>query len=91
LTLTTLEMALKRRCPVIALLHHSDQGSYAAAFEWQAAMTPVRMANYRVTKMPLAGVYPHCIQKIEKRGRRLPPRKSPRRRALAPHHRSARQ
>jgi putative transposase len=27
LTLQALEMALKRRCPEIGLLHHSDQGS----------------------------------------------------------------
>ena len=35
LTLKALEMALKRRCPEIGLLHHSDQGSTYASEDYQ--------------------------------------------------------
>jgi putative transposase len=35
LTIKALEMALKRRCPEIGLLHHSDQGSTYASEEYQ--------------------------------------------------------
>lgn len=35
LTLKALEMALKRRCPEIGLLHHSDQGSPYASEDYQ--------------------------------------------------------
>ena len=35
LTLKALEMALKRRCPKIGLLHHSDQGSTYASEDYQ--------------------------------------------------------
>ena len=38
LTLTALEMALKRRCPEIGLLHHSDQGSTYASEDYQDAL-----------------------------------------------------
>ena len=34
-TITALEMALKRRCPEIGLLHHSDQGSTYASEDYQ--------------------------------------------------------
>ena len=35
LTIKALEMALKRRCPAIGLLHHSDQGSTYASEDYQ--------------------------------------------------------
>jgi putative transposase len=35
LTIRALEMALKRRCPDIGLLHHSDQGSTYASEDYQ--------------------------------------------------------
>ena len=35
LTLKALEMALKRRCPDVGLLHHSDQGSTYASADYQ--------------------------------------------------------
>jgi transposase InsO family protein len=35
LTITALEMALKRRCPDIGLLHHSDQGCTYASADYQ--------------------------------------------------------
>ena len=38
LTLKALEMALKRRCPEIGLLHHSDQGCTYASEDYQAAL-----------------------------------------------------
>ena len=37
LTIKALEMALKRRCPEIGLLHHSDQGCTYASADYQAA------------------------------------------------------
>jgi len=39
LTLKALELALKRRCPVIGLLHHSDQGCTYASEAYQAVLT----------------------------------------------------
>jgi len=38
LTLKALEMALKRRCPEIGLLHHSDQGCTYASEDYQAVL-----------------------------------------------------
>jgi putative transposase len=38
LTITALEMALKRRCPEIGLLHHSDQGSTYASEDYQSLL-----------------------------------------------------
>jgi transposase InsO family protein len=38
LTLKALEMAVKRRCPQVGLLHHSDQGSTYASEDYQAAL-----------------------------------------------------
>ena len=38
LTLTALEMAVKRRCPAVGLLHHSDQGSTYASEDYQTAL-----------------------------------------------------
>jgi transposase InsO family protein len=38
LTLKALDMALKRRCPTIGLLHHSDQGCTYASEAYQAAL-----------------------------------------------------
>jgi putative transposase len=38
LTLRALEMALKRRCPDVGLLHHSDQGSTYASEDYQARL-----------------------------------------------------
>jgi transposase InsO family protein len=35
LTIKALEMALKRRCPGLGLLHHSDQGSTYASEDYQ--------------------------------------------------------
>ena len=35
LTIKALEAALKRRCPAIGLLHHSDQGSTYASEDYQ--------------------------------------------------------
>jgi transposase InsO family protein len=37
-TIKALEMALKRRCPDIGLLHHSDQGSTYASEEYQRCL-----------------------------------------------------
>jgi transposase InsO family protein len=37
-TINALEMALKRRCPAIGLLHHSDQGSTYASEEYQVLL-----------------------------------------------------
>ena len=37
-TIKALEMALKRRCPVIGLLHHSDQGCTYASEDYQAIL-----------------------------------------------------
>jgi len=37
-TLRALEMAIKRRCPDIGLLHHSDQGCTYASEDYQAAL-----------------------------------------------------
>ena len=39
LTLKALEMGLKRRCPDIGLLHHSDQGCTYASEDYQALLT----------------------------------------------------
>jgi len=38
LTIKTLEMALKRRCPETGLLHHSDRGSPYASEDYQAIL-----------------------------------------------------
>ncbi len=38
LTLKALEMALKRRCPEIGLLHHSDQGCTYASEDYQGLL-----------------------------------------------------
>ncbi len=38
LTITALEMALKRRCPESGLLHHSDRGSPYASQDYQAIL-----------------------------------------------------
>ena len=38
LTIKALEMALKRRCPEIGLLHHSDQGCTYASADYQAIL-----------------------------------------------------
>jgi transposase InsO family protein len=38
LTLQALEMALKRRCPAIGLLHHSDQGCTYASEDYQSRL-----------------------------------------------------
>jgi putative transposase len=38
LTLKALEMALRRRCPEIGLLHHSDQGSTYASEDYQLVL-----------------------------------------------------
>jgi putative transposase len=38
LTITALEMALKRRCPEIGLLHHSDQGCTYASEDYQVLL-----------------------------------------------------
>ena len=38
LTINALEMALKRRCPEIGLLHHSDQGSTYASEDYQTRL-----------------------------------------------------
>jgi putative transposase len=38
LTIMALEMALKRRCPAIGLLHHSDQGCTYASEDYQAIL-----------------------------------------------------
>jgi transposase InsO family protein len=37
-TINALEMALKRRCPEIGLLHHSDQGSTYASEDYQSLL-----------------------------------------------------
>lgn len=39
LTIKALEMALKRRCPGLGLLHHSDQGSTYASEDYQDVLT----------------------------------------------------
>jgi transposase InsO family protein len=39
LTIKALEMALKRRCPDVGLLHHSDQGSTYASDDYQKVLT----------------------------------------------------
>ena len=39
LTLKALAMALKRRCPQMGLLHHSDQGSTYASRDYRAVLT----------------------------------------------------
>jgi putative transposase len=39
LTITALEMAIKRRCPAAGLLHHSDQGSTYASEDYQRWLT----------------------------------------------------
>ena len=44
LTLKALEMALKRRCPDVGLLHHSDQGCTYASEDYQD-----RLAAYGIT------------------------------------------
>ena len=38
LTMKALEMAIKRRCPEVGLLHHSDQGCTYASEDYQAAL-----------------------------------------------------
>ena len=38
LTIKALEIALKRRCPEIGLLHHSDQGCTYASADYQALL-----------------------------------------------------
>jgi putative transposase len=38
LTIRALEMALKRRCPIAGLLHHSDQGCTYASEDYQAIL-----------------------------------------------------
>ena len=38
LTIKALEMALKRRCPEVGLLHHSDQGCTYASEDYQAIL-----------------------------------------------------
>ena len=38
LTIKALEMALKRRCPTVGLLHHSDQGCTYASEDYQAVL-----------------------------------------------------
>jgi putative transposase len=43
LTIKALEMALKRRCPTISLLHHSDQGSPYASEDYQTILDAHRI------------------------------------------------
>ncbi len=43
LTMKALDMALKRRCPEIGLLHHSDQGSTYASEDYQRQLTSAGM------------------------------------------------
>src|SRR5207249_9133953 len=38
MTITALEMAVKRRCPDAGLLHHSDQGCTYASEDYQAVL-----------------------------------------------------
>ena len=38
LTIKALDMALKRRCPEVGLLHHSDQGCTYASEDYQAVL-----------------------------------------------------
>ena len=38
LTIKALDMAVKRRCPEVGLLHHSDQGSTYASEDYQAVL-----------------------------------------------------
>jgi putative transposase len=38
LTIKALDMAVKRRCPAVGLLHHSDQGSTYASEDYQAVL-----------------------------------------------------
>ena len=38
LTIKALDMAVKRRCPAVGLLHHSDQGSTYASEDYQAIL-----------------------------------------------------
>jgi transposase InsO family protein len=38
LTLRALDMAVKRRCPAVGLLHHSDRGSTYASEDYQAVL-----------------------------------------------------
>jgi putative transposase len=38
LTIKALDMAVKRRCPAVGLLHHSDQGSTYASEDYQALL-----------------------------------------------------
>ena len=38
LTINALDMAVKRRCPAVGLLHHSDQGSTYASEDYQAVL-----------------------------------------------------
>ena len=38
LTIKALDMAVKRRCPAVGLLHHSDQGSTYASEDYQGAL-----------------------------------------------------
>ena len=42
LTIKALEMALKRRCPEIGLLHHSDQGCTYASEDYQTLLDGAR-------------------------------------------------
>jgi transposase InsO family protein len=43
LTIKALEMALKRRCPDVGLLHHSDQGSPYASEDYQTILDAHRI------------------------------------------------
>ena len=44
LAIKALEMAIKRRCPEVGLLHHSDQGSPYASEDYQAVLTHAGIA-----------------------------------------------
>ena len=43
LTIKALDMAVKRRCPQVGLLHHSDQGSTYASEDYQAVLAAHRI------------------------------------------------
>jgi putative transposase len=43
LTIKALDMAVKRRCPGVGLLHHSDQGSTYASEDYQAVLEAHRI------------------------------------------------
>jgi transposase InsO family protein len=64
LTIKALEMALKRRCPEIGLLHHSDQGCTYASEDYQRLLASEAGRQLRAPERESCGVVRRLRRRI---------------------------